>query len=32
MPVELERGRIKRVIEPSLTRQERTALENATFE
>jgi malate dehydrogenase len=32
MPVELERGRIKRVIEPAVTRQERTALENATFE
>jgi malate dehydrogenase len=31
MPVEIERGRIKRVIEPALTRQERTALENAVY-
>lgn len=29
MPVELQRGGIKRIIEPSLTRQERTQLENA---
>jgi len=29
MPVELERGGVKRVIEPALTRQERTRLENA---
>jgi malate dehydrogenase len=29
MPVELERGGVKRVIEPTLTRQERTRLENA---
>jgi malate dehydrogenase len=29
MPVELERGGIKRVIDPTLTRQELTALENA---
>jgi malate/lactate dehydrogenase len=29
MPVELKAGGIKRIIEPSLTAQERTALENA---
>jgi malate dehydrogenase len=29
MPVEIERGGIKRVLEPSLTSQERTLLENA---
>jgi malate dehydrogenase len=29
MPVELRRGGIKRIIEPSLTTQERTALDNA---
>jgi malate dehydrogenase len=29
MPVELRRGGIKRIIEPSLTMQERTALDNA---
>ncbi len=29
MPVELVRGRIARVLEPALTRQERTLLENA---
>lgn len=32
MPVELGRGGIRRIVEPSLTRQERTALENATYE
>ena len=29
MPVELEKGRVKRVLEPSLSRSERTILENA---
>jgi malate dehydrogenase len=31
MPVELTRGGIKRIIEPLLTAQERTALDNATY-
>jgi malate dehydrogenase len=31
MPVELRRGGIKRIVEPALTSQERTALENATY-
>ena len=31
MPVELRRGGIKRIIEPTLTSQERTALDNATY-
>lgn len=31
MPVELRRGGIERIIEPSLTTQERTALDNATY-
>lgn len=29
MPVELERGGVRRIVEPTLTRQERTLLENA---
>ena len=31
MPVELRRGGISRILEPSLTSQERTALDNATY-
>ena len=31
MPVELNRGGIKRIVEPALTAQERTALDNATY-
>jgi malate/lactate dehydrogenase len=31
MPVELRRGGINRIIEPFLTAQERTALDNATY-
>jgi hypothetical protein len=29
MPVEIEHGAVRRVVEPALTRQERTMLENA---